>query len=177
MIGSHWNWISSSSPLVEKILFCFLFQPSALLVMKLCSTMIWWGHDLGKIQKEMGCFRQIMRKSWIIKVQAALGWDLLCGGARWKLPVLGRKLHENLVTCTLFYNYLLQSVGFFLNYSHCWRQVMGLDRPLAGQPGISCILTCTDPLIALLPGFILLLCLTARMVCVWDCRGISADRF
>lgn len=49
---------------------------------------------------------------------------------------------------------------------------MSLGRPLAGQPGISCILTSMDPLIAQPPGFVLLLCLTARMVC--DRHGISA---
>lgn len=40
---------------------------------------------------------------------------------------------------------------------------MGLDRPLAGQLGIPRILIPVDPLITLLPGFVLLLRLTARM--------------
>lgn len=108
--------------------------------------MIWWGRDLGEIQNEVSCFRWITRTSQIVKVRSSLGWVLLCRATSWKLAVSGRKLHENLVTCTLLYNYLLQSLGVFLNYSHCWRQVMGLDRPLAGQPGISCILISMDPL-------------------------------
>jgi len=41
---------------------------------------------------------------------------------------------------------------------------MGSDRPLAGQPGIPCILASVDPLTAL--RFVLLLRLTARTVYV-----------
>lgn len=91
-----------------------------------------------------GFFGWISRKCWIVKVCSSLGWALLCGGASWRLPLTERKWHENLVTCTLLDNHLLQSCYFFpLSYSHCWRQVMGSQ---AGQPGISCTLISTDPL-------------------------------